>query len=278
VAKKRWLRKLIEKGPVLVEHYAHAAEVRVFLLRELLRARSQGIAVPRWLFHQALRQPGATEYLVSFLRFIRPDVRLRLIDVGANTGFWSADFLRLFPDTFVTAIEPIPAAATLLRKRFSGDSRVSIINAAVTPASGPVEMTQATESTLSSIHAYSSFLERPDVEGTRIQVEAVRLDDVEIPGDDRTIILKLDTQGHEFHALTTGKNILQRVSVAIIEVSFVEEYVSVAPSFGSCVAFLREADLHPLIFQDFGRALSPYAFERDVIFAKSTLLANILGY
>jgi hypothetical protein len=43
VAKKRWLRKLIEKGPVLVEHYAHAAEVRVFLLRELLRARSQGI-------------------------------------------------------------------------------------------------------------------------------------------------------------------------------------------------------------------------------------------
>jgi hypothetical protein len=155
---------------------------------------------------------------------------------------------------------------------------VSIVNAAVTPSSGPVEMTEATESTLSSIHKYSNFLRRPDVEGLRIQVEAVRLDDLDIPDDGRTVVLKLDTQGHEFHALTTGKNILQRVSVAIVEVSFVEEYVSVPPSFGACVSFLREADLHPLIFQDFGRTVSPYAFERDVIFAKSVLLGNIVGY
>jgi hypothetical protein len=93
--KRRWLEQLIERGPLFFSHYAHAAETRLFLIRELLRAQSQGIVVPRWLFRQALLRPGATEDLVNFLRFIRPDGQLRLIDVGANTGLWSAEFLRL---------------------------------------------------------------------------------------------------------------------------------------------------------------------------------------
>jgi len=266
------------RGFGIVRHYAHAVELRMFLLGELSRARSRGIAVPKWLSQRALRSPGSAEGLVNFLRFFRPDDRLRLIDVGANTGYWAADFLRLFPDTLVTAIEPIPSTVLVLRERFAGDSRVAVIGAAVTSQPGPVKMIATRESTLASLHRYASFHSRSDTEGSPVQVDALRLDDLVVPEDGRTLILKLDTQGHEVPALSTGEDLLKRVSLAVIEVSIIEEYVGVPPSFGQCSTLLGKADLHPLIFHDFGTEFSPYPHERDVIFAKRDLLANIIGY
>lgn len=276
--RKGSLTRIFDGGLAQMGHYTHAVESRMMLLRELSRARSRNLAVPGWLIRDVLRNPGIAEDLVHLLRFFRPEDRLRLVDVGANTGYWADEFLRLFPDTCVTAIEPIPGTAARLRERFSGDARVTVVNAAVTPQPSPIEMTEARESTLSSLHAYADSLTNPDAEGNRIQVNGMRLDDLDIPNDGRTLFLKLDTQGHEVPALTTGKSFLQRVNVAIVEVSFVEEYAGVPPSFGRCVALFAEADLHPVIFQDFGRNLSPYAYERDVIFARSELLKNILGY
>lgn len=50
------------------------------------------------------------------------------------------------------------------------------------------------------------------------------------------------------------------------------------PSFSAVTCRLEEAGLYPIIFQDFGRTISPYAFERDVIYVKRSLPNNIFGY
>lgn len=262
----------------LIKHYAHAIEFRADLLCEISRASSRGIAVPKWLRRLVLVRPGAAEDWVHFLRFVQASDKICLIDVGANVGYFAEDFLRLFPNTKVIAIEPIPATAQTLAKRFKDNRCVSVINAAVSPERGPLQMTAAAESSLSSIHSYASFLNRPDVEGSSVSVETIRLDDLILPEDERLLVLKVDVQGHEAPALSTGPNLLNKVSIAIVEVSFIEEYVGVPPSFGECTSLLRRADLHPVIFQDFGVEYGPYAFERDVLFVKSRLLSQILGH
>src|ERR1022692_1182094 len=113
-----------------VKRHARAIEFRADLLAELQRARRLGVDVPSWLRRQVIRNPHKSEDWINFLRFIQPQNKIRLVDVGANTGFWAADFLRLFPDTSATMIEPVPATAKQLQQRFKGDGRVTVINAA----------------------------------------------------------------------------------------------------------------------------------------------------
>jgi hypothetical protein len=38
---------------------------------------------------------------------------------------------------------------------------------------------------------------------------------------------------------------------------------------------LSECGLYPIVFQDYGRVVSNYAFERDVLFVKRELLSKI---
>jgi len=259
-----------------IKRYARAIEFRADLLAELQRAKRLGVDVPAWLRQQVLRNPHKSEDLINFLRFIQPRDKVRLIDVGANTGFWAADFLRLFQNTSATMIEPVPATAQRLQQRFQGDDRVIVINAAASSLAGPLDMTVG-ESTLASVHAYTDASTSAVAAGSRIQVKTIKLDDLRFPEDDRINVLKVDVQGHEVSALSSGPVFLKRISVALIEVSFAHEFVGLQPSFVECAALLKQADLYPAIFQDYGMGLGPYATARDVLFVRSRLVDNILG-
>ena len=61
----------------------------------------------------------------------------------------------------------------------------------------------------------------------------------------------------------------------LLECTFADEYEGKEPSFSPCCSLLRECGLYPIVFQDYGRALSNYAFERDVLFVKRELLGKI---
>jgi len=259
-----------------VKRHARAIEFRADLLAELQRARRLGVEVPAWLRQQVFRNPHKSEDWINFLRFIQPRNKIRLIDVGANTGFWAEDFLRLFPNTVATMIEPVPATAQRLQQRFKGDERVTIINAAASSLPGPLDMTVG-ESTLASVHAYTDPSTGAVAAGPRVQVKTIKLDNLAFPEDDRINVLKIDVQGHEVSALSSGPAFLRHVSIALIEVSFVHEFVGLRPSFVECASLLQDADLHPVIFQDYGLGLGPYATARDVLFVRSPLVDNIIG-
>ena len=107
------------------------------------------------------------------------------------------------------------------------------------------------------------------------EVECRRLDGFDIDTSGQ-VLLKIDTQGHEVAVLEGAGDILNCVDVALVETSFAVEYEGLDPSFPMVVELLRRHDLYPIMFQEFGRGISNYAFERDVVFAKRDLLNNIL--
>jgi FkbM family methyltransferase len=265
---------------------------RAHLRRELRRCARDGVAVPGWLAARALYRPEAADDLVDFLRFLRPEQRIRLIDIGANRGEWAADFLALFPDTAVLAVEPVPATFERLRARFAGDSRVRAVNAAVSDRGGSLTLRVGADDRLASLYDYAApfTASRGQREGGEapavVTVPALPLD--ELPIDDpplggpagdggRVRVLKIDVQGHEPAVLAGGPRLLETVDVAIVELNFVEEYAGMEPSFGPCAALLGAAGLHPAIFQEYGRWVMPYAAERDVIFVRRHLLERIIG-
>lgn len=261
--------------------YSDAVLWRAHLFREIERCRRQGISVPRWLARRVLRSPSAAEDLVNFLRFLHPDDPVLLIDAGANRGEWAADFLTLFPNTRVVAVEPVPDTFERLRQRFHGDPRVHPINAALSDRRESVTLRLGADDTLASLHDYAlPFAEARNQTDDRVAVtvESLLLDDLPVAGlENRTTVLKIDVQGHEAAVLAGGPELLARVNIAIVELCFAEEYEGMEPSFAVCAAQLAAAGLYPAIFQEYGRWVIPYAIERDVIFVRRPLLARLIG-
>ena len=89
-------------------------------------------------------------------------------------------------------------------------------------------------------------------------------------------VLKIDVQGLEVEVLKGATNSLKLFDLIIIECSFAKEYLHSEPSFADIVELLKKDDLYPIIFQGYGKLISSYAIERDVIFVKKHLLDKIL--
>ena len=88
-------------------------------------------------------------------------------------------------------------------------------------------------------------------------------------------IVKIDSQGNELEVIQGGVETLRRSSVVLLECSFAPQYLDKEHTFSECFAILKNLDLHPIIFQKYGLAISSYGVERDVIFVKKELLSKV---
>lgn len=265
-----------------LHHYAHSVEFRAFLLSELQRARKQGIEIPTSVFWQTLRNPARYEDRIQLLRFIRPDESVLLIDVGGNTGFWSEDFLTVFPNTKIIAFEPISALFSEYQNRFRLNANVKVFQAALSDAPGEADIHVARGTGCSSLKMYADTQKDLNIEFVR--TEKVKLDILDNCGIEAyrsqvsKVLLKVDVQGFEVEVLSGARGSLNAVDIVIIECSFAHEYKNTPPSFSPVCKFLLEFGFYPVIFKDFGRQLSPYAWERDVIFVREEAVQNIWGW
>lgn len=255
-----------------------ALERRAFLLSELDDLSRLGRRVPAGLRSLALRSPSAAEDYINFLRFVDPEESVQLIDIGANCGDWCGAFLSYFPKTSVFAIEPAAATFRQLQARFAGDARVHALQAGASETAGSAVLHIGKDSTLNSLERYAEQFaaDRDNVIKGGEDVSLVRVDDV-VKMDESAArrVLKIDVQGHELSALKGAVETLQRIDVALCELSFVTEYVGVAPSFPAVTALLAEAGLFPVIFQEYGTTLSNHRLECDVIYVRDTLFPQL---
>ena len=260
----------------LARHYIDAVQFRLFLLDEYFRTKRTK-TVDSSLLGRILRNPSNAEDWVNLLRFLDPDEELKVIDIGANVGAFTADMLRYFPKARSICFEPCAEPFQALSSRFAGDPRVECHQCAIGSEHQTREMyVQTGASVYNSFHRYEADsneffgIDHEEVE----VVQCRRLEEFDLARDGK-VLLKIDTQGHEVDVLEGAGGVLDSVDVALIEVSFANEYEGLDPSFPTVAEILRKQGLYPIIFQGFSDRVSNYPFERDVIFARKDLLNNI---
>ncbi len=261
-------------------HYAHAIEGRLFQRLEWSLLRKAGVPVSDWVGREIWRRPGESEDWVNLARFIHPAEPVYLIDVGANVGDFTARAMQEYPNLRAACFEPAASNFEKLKKRFGNQSAVALHRVAASDEDTTATMFVGRSNTLFSLEKYGGEANNAYgiADGSDAETETIdcrRLDGFKLEPGERTVLLKVDVQGHEEKALDGALEVLPTVDVAIIECSFANEYEGIPPSFAGVTRRLAAAGLYPVIFQDYGREWSGYAFERDVIFVRERLLKNI---
>lgn len=146
-----------------------------------------------------------------------------IIDGGANSGQFARAALETWAPSRVVAIEPNPHAADRLRRNFSSEERVDILQCALGAVSGSATLHVTTNSVSSSLLAPArhSGLTTNHVIDVDVRTLETILSGVE-PA--RHTLLKLDLQGFEIPALEGAKAALDTVDYLLLEVAFSPSY------------------------------------------------------
>lgn len=143
-----------------------------------------------------------------------------VLDVGANTGEWSARLLQYFPQARLFMIEPQPACQTEIRQRQLAGS--VLIPKAVSDQGGQrIRLfTNGDTSGIASLH------ERRDscfegLEFAPLDVETVTVDQViDEHGLEVVDFMKMDIEGHELHALRGASRSLRDGKIRALTFEF----------------------------------------------------------
>jgi FkbM family methyltransferase len=182
-------------------------------------------------FAQELRSLFDRQYRRAFrnLRHLpRLDYR-RVIDAGANRGAFTDAFLQLHQPERIVLVEAIPELALKLDEKYSGDSRIRVIAAALSDRSGEagfeINRSQASSSLLGIDPRNSKWFGRDLSVASSITVPTITLPDLLARENLDTVdLLKLDLQGAERLVLTGAADALERVQVIYTEVFFEQLY------------------------------------------------------
>ena len=164
----------------------------------------------------------------------------KVVNVGANVGFWSIGLLKLLPDIQrVLAIEPNPDAFALLRDNIVLNdvvNRVLPIQACVAETEGSIEF-----ETVQDMPEYSSIgrIIHPAVSGkARVRIPVAARPLGKILGDEAkgVRLILIDTEGAEYLVLAGARDVL----IAHRPVVIFECYNPDLGNFGHSVVMVRQ--------------------------------------
>jgi FkbM family methyltransferase len=253
---------------------------RLELIQECQRLAHVGRIIPKNYLLLCFKSPARYDDFINFLCFLDNKKSVNLIDIGANVGHFSKDFLTFFPNAKeIVCFEPIAHLIEKIRTNVD-DKRLKIINAGLGSANEKLTISYPKDNTeIASLYKYTTTVNRfyKTDEQVNEEVQIFTLDDTCAEfSKGEEFIIKIDTQGHEVEVIRGGLSVLSRASVVILECSFVPEYSNNSVStFSQASELLASIDFYPIIFQGYGKDISAYGFERDVVFVKSSLLSNI---
>ena len=147
-----------------------------------------------------------------------------LIDVGANTGQFTAAALYQWPHVHVHAFEPLPDESQRLKANFGSLDNVHTLNIAIGDRDGSATLHRHAHSLSSSIlpatlgarNRFSWAVETTDVEVPMKRLDSIfSSDTLHTPA-----LLKIDVQGFESQVLSGAQSILPLISAIVVEQSF----------------------------------------------------------
>lgn len=152
--------------------------------------------------------------VLKFLELSTPlDEFQVVLDVGANVGKLTAQYLQHFPNAKVWAFEPVPATCNALRARFAYEPRVEIRQEALGSSQSTAPMQVAGTSVMNRIVDHAD-------PGGRYEHVSVRTGDAFLAetGLPAVDFLKIDTEGHDLKVLIGFSAALRRKAIRFIQV------------------------------------------------------------
>jgi len=253
---------------------------RLELIEECKRLKKSGRFIPKDYKKLIFANPFRYDDFINILCFIDPNTETNLIDIGANVGEFTQDFTKFFPNNKSALLfEPINKLSNVIENNLKNVCDYKLFNVGLSNEKGFKTLRyQESNTTLASLKSYSgdanNFYNKKD--GIEEKVEIDILDNyVPFIKNNKNLIIKIDVQGNELEVIQGGLSAISLSSILILECSFTSEYENENPSFSECLKLLDKLDMYPIIFQNYGKKISNYPFERDVIFCKKNLLEKI---
>ncbi len=152
-----------------------------------------------------------------------------VIDGGAHLGDMPEKFQRFLPLSKFHCFEPDPVTADLLKLKFAGNSKVSIVEAALGEVVGKVKLqinaSRPCNSILPTAGSLPSDLKPLFEPQEQVEVDLTTVDEYcRINGISQVDCIKLDLQGYDYLALKGAENTLKKTRVVLVEVWFKEIY------------------------------------------------------
>ena len=151
-----------------------------------------------------------------------------ILDAGANIGQFALAASRAYPEARVLAFEPLPSAASVLRRRSLGTSRIAVHECALGQEAGDATLLQNEYSHVSSILPIHPRNRHPNYDASKVRtlrVKLARLDQL-VSAEDLIppVLLKLDVQGYEKQVLAGAQGILPAIEYLVVEAAFATLY------------------------------------------------------
>lgn len=139
---------------------------------------------------------------------------MKVIDVGANIGFYSILFSKLVgEDGKVYAFEPDKENFCHLEKNCHSRRNITINKMAVSDKGGKIKLYISSELNVD----HSTY---DDGEGRKfIEIDAISLDDY-IKKDEKIDFIKIDIQGYDYYAVLGSQNLINRINKIVVLTEF----------------------------------------------------------
>jgi len=253
---------------------------RFELILEYLRLIfKKDIKLPIKYIFLILKNPSLYDDYISFLNFISNKEKITFIDIGANNGQYSKNFLLFYKNTNqIILFEPIREEIKNIKSNLSNFKNKIIFCCAIGKKRLSHFYYNKKNTTSASLFKNSKELDKhvpANNNKTIIVKEDILNNYFKYINANNKLIIKIDVQGNELQVVKNASKFLKKADLVIIETSFVIEYENQDPSFAHICALFLRYDLYPVIFQNYSKDISLYAYERDVIFVKKKYLNNI---
>ena len=204
-------------------------------------------AVAKFFGYDLMRYAKSFRFDATLDRLLNNFAFDGVVDVGANSGGFSRRCLKAMPQAPVYAFEPAGDLAARLTQEASAYPNWTVARAALGDAPGEAQLNISnTKSVYNSLHAANPDFAK-DIDGLQFdRSEAVEVTTLDLyaaqHGLDKlsAILLKVDTQGHDFKVLKGAAETLKRVKAVVVELPFQNIYDS-GDSYQDILGFMAEA-------------------------------------
>lgn len=169
---------------------------------------------------------GENNFLHSILpEIIKTDSPL-CMDVGGNTGYYSAEVIKCFPNALIHIFEPNANTFNILKGKLAENTQVNLNNLALGDHEETIDIyTYADQNTSGHSSVYSDVLTDIQKKGKVLKLKAVQTtldnycNDYNISKID---FLKIDVEGHEYRVLQGASKLIKTNAIKVIQFEFNE--------------------------------------------------------